>query len=67
MKGSNYSENYNTYKVMIFYIIIIINVLLMTKILYLLFPYINYGLRNNKAYVFLRDRLPFLNNMHKIF
>lgn len=48
------------------YILLAINGLLIAKILYLLFPYIDYGLRNNQIYKYLRNKIPFIKNYHDL-
>lgn len=60
-------DSYNIYKTIGTYILLVINGILLFNILYLLYPYIDYGLRNNSIYIFLRNKVPYIKKHHEIF
>lgn len=61
MERSN-EDSYEIYREIGIYIILGANSYFFLYFLLILFPYIAYEYRNNKVYLFIRDRVPFIQN-----
>lgn len=65
MNRSN-EENIQVYEKIGMYIILVANCYFFLNVLILLFPYVDYQFRNNRFYVWVRNKIPFLKKQVKI-